>query len=147
MGVCHSLGAYSSLIDDIHFPHNLVDVRRQFVVHAMFIEVAEDIWPHLQLGRADEKYLHAIKLCQEIGEGTSSASFIKFSNDGDTQTIQGALPVDGVKIKQGLGRMLSPIAVSSVDDGHGRNVGGAMGTALLVMAYHDYIAITAHDAD
>src|SRR4051812_9919545 len=43
--------------------------------------------------------------------------------------------------------MLATVAVSGIDDRHRRNLGGAPGAALLVMAYHDYVAVTAHDAD
>src|SRR5208337_5354294 len=143
----HALRPDAGLIHHIHFSDDPVNVRLKFVTHSMPVEILEDVGLHLQFGRTDKTNLYPFELCQEIGERTRCASFVKLSDHGDAQAIERTLAIDGVQIEQRLRGMLPAVTISGIDDRHGRNLRRTPGAAFLVVPDYDYIRIAADDVD
>jgi hypothetical protein len=100
---------------------------------------------HLCFRRAHEEHLHAFELGQEIRERTGGSSLIQFSNQGDAKAVERPLPVNRIEIEQRLCWMLAAVALARINDGHGRDLGRAAGSAFFVMA--DDVGVAADDAD
>ena len=111
------------LVHHVHLSDHAIQICFLLVLHAMLLEVGEDVGLHLRFRRAHEEHLHAFELGQEIRERTGGSSLIQFSNQGDAKAVERALAVNGVQVEQGLRGMLPAIAIARIDDWHGRDLG------------------------
>ena len=145
--VPHALGPDARLVDDVHFANHAIDVGLQLVLHAVFVEIVEDVGLHLQFGRADEEDLHALELRQQVGQRPRRAALVEFADDGDAQSVERTFAIDRVQIEQRLRGMLAAIAISGIDDRYGRDLRRPPRPAFFVMADHDHVAVAADDAN
>src|SRR5580693_9697440 len=113
----------------------------------MAIQILQDVALHLLLGRADKIDLHALKLCQQVGQGTRGTSSIEFADKRNAQTIERTLAIDGVQVEQRLRRVLPTISVARIDDRHRRYLGCAGRSAGLMMTNNNYVGVAADDAN
>src|SRR5581483_7278066 len=145
--ICHALGPNPGLIDDVDLADHTFNIGFHLITNRVFVEIFENIWLHLQFRWADKKYLDPVKLGEQISKGARSTAPVELANHGDAQAVERTLAINGVKVEQGLSRVLSAHTVAGVDHRHRRNLSRPPSTSLFVVTDHNHVAVATDNAN